>query len=765
MAMKKNPIVFLDISVDRNPAERMEIELFADVVPKTAENFRALCTDRSDGLAFVRSFLSSSLLLCAAPSIVEGEDGSFLRPKRTPLKLHPPMMSPFAASATVLLSLPLLPPLLSAASVATAAVVHSFLPYRRLENDDYQTLCNREVISQGEMAVVVRAFMEENFQVYAGNENFKLKHDGPGLLSMASSAPNSNGSQFFITFKATPQLDGKNVVFGKVVSGSNMLKKIEQAGSEKGKPLCLVKIVDCGEAYDNKTQVAPGKEKEKKHNESGLDLCSNDSSGGEQRSSHKRTIKDKRKKRKRRYSSSDSSSSDDSDSDSYSSDSGSSYSDSSDSSSSSGARYKRRKRTSRKKKNRNGKGKRDHHTDKRQRRHDKKSTRKPKWSSSSSDSESETTSSSSSSGSERSGHRDDTRKAKRLLQTADTSVEVAGKKQSLSAVPGKESAPERTKKSERAAAQVNASRESSLVFQENRDDPEDSYRSIGKLNKMANQPPKSNEKSSRSSSPIIPEGDRIGSPRLHADKGPTSSPSGVPHIGGANQSSDRRISRSKSRSASPTRSPGGKASEPALKQQQDVSRKPSPSGPPKRIRKGRGFSDKYAYVRKYRTPSPERSPIRSHYYRGRYEQEWGRNRYSRRTFYSERSPARRYQGSPRGSSPPRYRGRRDRSRSLSHSPVGYRSRRRDRTQSPRRSRSPLDDQKPALGNRIQSRLGPQGGGYRSVRGRSRSRSPRPSDAGPRDMEDKGGGSRSSSRSSSPAPNNGLVAYGDGSPDR
>ncbi|URE01926.1 Cyclophilin type peptidyl-prolyl cis-trans isomerase/CLD [Musa troglodytarum] len=699
MAMKKNPIVFLDISVDRNPAERMEIELFADVVPKTAENFRALCTDRSDGLAFVRSFLSSSLLLCAAPSIVEGEDGSFLRPKRTPLKLHPPMMSPFAASATVLLSLPLLPPLLSAASVATAAVVHSFLPYRRC--------------------------------------HLKLKHDGPGLLSMASSAPNSNGSQFFITFKATPQLDGKNVVFGKVVSGSNMLKKIEQAGSEKGKPLCLVKIVDCGEAYDNKTQVAPGKEKEKKHNESGLDLCSNDSSGGEQRSSHKRTIKDKRKKRKRRYSSSDSSSSDDSDSDSYSSDSGSSYSDSSDSSSSSGARYKRRKRTSRKKKNRNGKGKRDHHTDKRQRRHDKKSTRKPKWSSSSSDSESETTSSSSSSGSERSGHRDDTRKAKRLLQTADTSVEV-GKKQSLSAVPGKESAPERTKKSERAAAQVNASRESSLVFQENRDDPEDSYRSIGKLNKMANQPPKSNEKSSRSSSPIIPEGDRIGSPRLHADKGPTSSPSGVPHIGGANQSSDRRISRSKSRSASPTRSPGGKASEPALKQQQDVSRKPSPSGPPKRIRKGRGFSDKYAYVRKYRTPSPERSPIRSHYYRGRYEQEWGRNR---------------------------YRGRRDRSRSLSHSPVGYRSRRRDRTQSPRRSRSPLDDQKPALGNRIQSRLGPQGGGYRSVRGRSRSRSPRPSDAGPRDMEDKGGGSRSSSRSSSPAPNNGLVAYGDGSPDR
>ncbi|RWW23984.1 hypothetical protein BHE74_00052430 [Ensete ventricosum] len=239
---------------------------------------------------------------------------------------------------------------------------------------------------------------------------------------------------------------------------------------------------------------------------------------------------------------------------------------------------------------------------------------------------------------------------------------------------------------------------------------------------------------------MIPEGDRIGSPRVHADKGPTSSPSGVPHIGGANQSSDRGISRSKSHSASPTRSAGCKASEPALKQL-DVSRKPSPSGPPKRIRKGRGFSDKYAYVRKYRTPSPERSPVRSYHYRGRYEQERGRNRYH---------------------------GRRDRSRSMSRSPVGYRSRRRDNTQSPRRSHSPLDDQKPTLGNRIQSRLGPQGGGYRSVRGRSRSRSPRPSafksDVGPQDMQDKGG-SQSSSRSSSPAPNNGLVAYGDGSPDR
>lgn len=78
------------------------------------------------------------------------------------------------------------------------------------------------------------------------DENFKLKHTGPGVLSMANSGKNTNGSQFFICTTKTTHLDGRHVVFGVVESGWDVVKEIESMGSRSGTPRASMKISDCG---------------------------------------------------------------------------------------------------------------------------------------------------------------------------------------------------------------------------------------------------------------------------------------------------------------------------------------------------------------------------------------------------------------------------------------------------------------------------------------------------------------------------------------
>merc|ERR1712139_563759 len=88
-----------------------------------------------------------------------------------------------------------------------------------------------------------------------GKKNFKddpkglkLKHDARGVVSMSNTGKNSNTCQFFITFAELKQLDGKHVVFGKVVEGMEVIDRVEaEAATEgEGKPTIPVTIVDCG---------------------------------------------------------------------------------------------------------------------------------------------------------------------------------------------------------------------------------------------------------------------------------------------------------------------------------------------------------------------------------------------------------------------------------------------------------------------------------------------------------------------------------------
>ncbi|KAL7206569.1 hypothetical protein ACSBR2_019311 [Camellia fascicularis] len=166
---------YLDISIGGELEGRIVVELFNDVVPKTSENFRALCSGEK-GIG----------LITGVPLHYKG------------VRFH--------------------------------RVIKSFM----VQGGD---------ISAGD-GTGGESIYGEKFE----DENFELKHERKGMLSMANTGPNTNGSQFFITTTRTSHLDGKHVVFGKVVKGMGVVRSMDHVTTgENDWPTVDIIIADCGE--------------------------------------------------------------------------------------------------------------------------------------------------------------------------------------------------------------------------------------------------------------------------------------------------------------------------------------------------------------------------------------------------------------------------------------------------------------------------------------------------------------------------------------
>jgi len=187
-----NPKCFFEITIGKRNLGRMVFELFADITPRTAENFRCLCT---------------------------GESGVGASGK----KLH-------------------------------------------YKNSIFHRVISGFMAQGGDFTKSDGTGGESIYGERFADENFIRKHLGPGVLSMANAGRNTNGSQFFITFRTATHLNGKHVVFGKLVEGLEVLRAMERVPTDsEDRPFDDVIISDCGEIKedekDNKNKKSIKKKK------------------------------------------------------------------------------------------------------------------------------------------------------------------------------------------------------------------------------------------------------------------------------------------------------------------------------------------------------------------------------------------------------------------------------------------------------------------------------------------------------------------------
>lgn len=177
--------VYLDVAIGEQALvpKRIVLGLYHDVAPKTCDNFETLCMGHT------------TLTTAQKKHKLEGKPQSYVQ-------------SPF----------------------------HRIIPNFMIQGGDWTKkdgTGGRSIFPHG-----------SKFRDEAGG--LDLKHSGAGTLSMANAGPNTNSSQFFITLAATPHLNGRHVVFGKVISGMDVVREIEQCGTRKGTPTSKVIVVGSG---------------------------------------------------------------------------------------------------------------------------------------------------------------------------------------------------------------------------------------------------------------------------------------------------------------------------------------------------------------------------------------------------------------------------------------------------------------------------------------------------------------------------------------